>query len=338
MHWREVLKNNFTKWEALCEYLELDEHLRTKILKKSSFPLNLPFRLASKITKNTLADPILRQFVPLCEENEGALGFSTDPLEEATFCKTSKLIHKYQSRALLIPTSACAMHCRFCFRRHFPYDVKEKSLDKEFELIANDPSLREIILSGGDPLSLSNETLKQHLDALDRIPHLKRVRFHTRFPIGIPERLEPEFLDLLENRNYQVWMIIHCNHARELDDDVATALKSVLKRGIPVLNQAVLLKRVNDGIDALEALCERLVNCGITPYYLHQLDQIDGAHHFEVDEEIGLALIEELQKRTSGYAVPKYVREVAGQPNKTSLDNIKLVLSEEPSFQASLQD
>jgi len=230
------------------------------------------------------------------------------------------------------------MHCRFCFRRHFPYEANHKQIDKELEIITNDPSIKEVILSGGDPLSLGNEALKNLLDALERIPHVKRVRFHTRFPIGIPERLEPELLKILDHRKYQIWMVIHCNHASELDDDIALALKNVLKLGIPVLNQSVLLKGVNDSVDALTTLCERLVNCGIVPYYLHQTDRVEGAHHFEVDEEYGLTLIEELQKRTSGYAVPKYVREIAGQPSKTPLESIKIILAEEPSLQATLQD
>lgn len=337
MQWREILKNNFTKWETLCDFLELELHLREKILKKSSFPLNLPLRLASKIEKNTLSDPILRQFVPLLEENETAIGFCQDPLDEALFSRTSKFLHKYQGRALLLPTSACAMHCRFCFRRHFPYDASDKSLEKELKLIANDPSLNEIILSGGDPLSLGNETLKSLLKALEAIPHVRRVRLHTRFPIGIPERLEPALLDLFEDRKFQVWMVLHCNHANELDEEVIRALKNVHKRGVVLLNQAVLLKGVNDSIEALADLCEKLANCGILAYYLHQLDRVDGAHHFEVEEQVGLALIEELQKRTSGYAVPRYVREIAGQPSKTlvtsspgSLDQEDLSLAARP--------
>lgn len=320
MSWKEVLRNNFTRWDALCQFLELDEELRSHVLQRSHFPLNLPRRLAEKIAKNTLDDPILRQFVPLAEENQKVPGYSADPLEEdLTFCKTAKFIHKYSGRALLLPSSACAMHCRFCFRRHFPYETQEKALDKELELIAKDPSLKEIILSGGDPLSLSNEALKNLLDALEKIPHLKRVRFHTRFPVGIPERLEPAFLDLLEPRRIQIWMVIHCNHERELDDDVKAALKSVLKRGIPVLSHIVLLKGVNDSIEALEGLCERLVDCGILPYCLNQLDRVEGSHHFDVEEAIGRTLMAQLQSRVSGYAVPKYVREVPNKPSKTLL-------------------
>jgi EF-P beta-lysylation protein EpmB len=318
LHWRELLKRNFTKWDPLCTFLELDPPLRAQILQKSAFPLNLPFRLAQKIEKNRLDDPILRQFVPLSAEEEPVDGFLQDPLAESLFCKTPKFIHKYRSRALLIPTSACAMHCRYCFRRHFPYEVHDKSLQSEIALIAQDPSLEEIILSGGDPLSLSNTALETLLDALEAIPHIKRVRLHTRFPIGIPERLDEQFLSLLERR-YQIWMVIHCNHPRELDDDVIAGLKGVMRCGIPVLNQAVLLKGVNDSVESLTLLCTRLVDSGILPYYLHQLDRVQGAHHFEVDEERGFALIEELRRQVSGYAVPQYVREIPGAESKIRL-------------------
>ena len=319
MPWKEILRNNFTKLDALCEFLELDEMHRAKIAQKNQFPLNLPFRLASKIAKNSIDDPLFRQFVPLIDEEIVVSGFYSDPVEDLSFCKTSKLIHKYPKRVLLISTSACAMHCRFCFRRNFPYDVKEKSFEKELELIAQDSTLKEVILSGGDPLSLSNRALQTLFDALEKIPHITRVRLHTRFPVGIPERLEPALLDLFENRRYQVWMILHCNHPNELDEEILSALKKVLKRGVPLLNHTVLLKGVNDSIETLEALSERLTDHGILPYCLNQLDRVKGSHHFEVDESIGLALIANLQKRTSGYGVPKYVREIPGRQSKTLL-------------------
>jgi lysine 2,3-aminomutase len=189
LSWKSLLKKNFTKWESLCDFLELEELLRARILKRSSFPLNLPLRLAQKIAKNQLDDPILRQFVPLVEEEsipDKDRNYSPDPLLETSFRKTSKLLHKYPGRALLVTTSACAMHCRFCFRRHFSYETENKSFEEEIRLISEDSSLSEVILSGGDPLSLSNETLGTLLDSLEKIPHVKRVRFHTRVPIGIP--------------------------------------------------------------------------------------------------------------------------------------------------------
>ncbi len=181
------------------------------------------------------------------------------------------------------------------------------------------PLLKRLYLSGGDPLSLSNRALKALLDSLEKIPHIQRIRFHTRFPIGIPERLEPALLDLFENRRFQFWFVIHCNHANELDETVLSALKEVLKRGIPVLNQSVLLKGVNDTIEAFEALCTKLVDNGIVPYYLHQHDRVAGAHHFDVEESVGHSLIQQLQDRLGGYGVPKYVREIPGKAGKTTL-------------------
>ncbi|MBS3903510.1 MAG: KamA family radical SAM protein [Anaplasmataceae bacterium] len=319
VHWKEVLRKNFTQWEPLCDYLELDEAARPHILKKSIFPLNLPYRLASKIKKNSLTDPILLQFVPLSEEEQKIPGYSRDPLQETTFKQSSKLLQKYPSRALLVTTSACAMHCRFCFRRHFDYDVHSKSLDLDLQKTREDPSIKEIILSGGDPLSLNNETLASMITSLETIPHIRRLRIHTRFPIGIPERLDPELLHLLGKSRLQIWVVIHCNHAQELDVDVLSALKSVQKQGIPVLNQAVLLKGVNDSIAAQQSLAETLIDHGILPYYLHQLDKVEGAAHFAVEDHIGVQLIEELQKRISGYGVPKFVREIPQKLSKTPL-------------------
>ena len=317
MTWKSILKKNFTKWEPLCDFLELEEAHRAPILKKSSFPLNLPLRLAQKIAKNTLDDPILRQFVPMAEETFSATGYNADPLLETSFRKSAKLLHKYHGRALLVTTSACAMNCRFCFRRHFSYETENKGFEEELRLISEDSSLSEVILSGGDPLSLNNEILGSLLDRLEKIPHIKRVRFHSRFPIGIPERLEPTFLDLLDNRRFQIWMVIHCNHASELDEEVLHSLKLVQKLGIPILNQYVLLKGVNDCLEAQENLCSKLINHGILPYYLFLLDRVEGTHHFEVSKENGLLLIHQLRDRLSGYGVPKLAAEIPGYPSKT---------------------
>ncbi len=319
MPWRDLLRKNFTRREPLCDFLELDDKARAQILEKSPFPLNLPLRLAAKIAKNTLDDPILRQFVPLQEEEQGAEGYNNDPVQEASFRKSSKLLHKYPARALLVTTSACAMHCRFCFRRHFDYDVSSKSFENELQQIAEDTTLKEIILSGGDPLSMNNDALAQIINSIEKIPHVKRLRIHTRFPIGIPERIDSGLLDILGDTKLQVWMVIHCNHVNELDEDILSALRALLKRGIPVLNQTVLLKGVNDSLEAQQALAEKLIDNGILPYYLHQLDKVQGAAHFEVSESQGKTLIDALQERISGYGVPKYVREIPGKLSKTPL-------------------
>lgn len=211
------------------------------------------------------------------------------------------------------------MHCRYCFRQNFDYDTENKGFENEITLIAADPSIREVILSGGDPLSLSNDVLRALLIQLSAIGHLRHIRFHTRFPIGIPERVDEQFLSLLSSLPQRIWFIIHANHPRELDADVLSALKRLQKAGVVLLNQSVLLRGVNDNVDTLEELCLLLVDHGILPYYLHQLDRVEGAAHFEVAEERGKALITALNARLPGYAVPKYVQERAGDPNKTPL-------------------
>ncbi len=315
--WRQIQKNNFSQWKPLVDFLRLDEENARAVLQKSHFPLNLPRRLAEKIEKNNLEDPILRQFVPLAEELAAAAGFCADPVGDSSSQKTSKLLQKYIGRALLICTSSCAMHCRYCFRQNFPYNTEHKLFEKELESIAQDCTLEEIILSGGDPLSLSDQVLEKLLQDLSSITHVQRIRFHTRFPIGIPERIDDSFLKILASIKTQLIFVIHVNHARELDEDVISSLKTIQQLGIPILNQAVLLKGVNDNLLTLKTLFESLINSGILPYYLHQLDRVQGAAHFEVDEEVGLSLLEELRTCLPGYAIPQYVREIAGEPSKS---------------------
>ncbi len=317
--WRQIQLQNFTCWKKLADFLELDPSYFPAILKDSHFPLNLPFRLAQKIQKNRWDDPILLQFLPVEKEKEIVLGYKADPVGDLDARKSSKLLKKYHGRALLVCTSSCAMNCRFCFRQNYDYETQNKEFAEEIELIRQDASLTEIILSGGDPLSLSNETLRSLIQRLDVIPHLQRLRFHTRFPIGIPERIDEEFLSILEKTNLQIFFVIHTNHASEFDAQVAASLKKIQKLGIPILNQTVLLRGVNDHVSILKELCEKLAGHGIIPYYLHQLDRVQGAAHFEVSEEEGRELIAELTELMSGYAVPKYVKEEAGEPSKTGL-------------------
>ncbi|MBS0648029.1 MAG: KamA family radical SAM protein [Verrucomicrobia bacterium] len=319
IEWRQIQRQNFTCWKKLAEFLELDPVYFPAILKDSHFPLNLPLRLAQKIQKNRWDDPILRQFLPLEIEKEIVPGFQQDPVGDFEARKSSKLLKKYQGRALLVCTSSCAMNCRFCFRQNYDYETQDKEFDEELERIRQDSSLTEIILSGGDPLSLSNETLSRLIERLDVIPHLERLRFHTRFPVGIPERIDEGFLSLLAKTNLQIFFVIHTNHPGELDAQVAASLKKIQKLGIPVLNQTVLLRGVNDHVSTLKELCEKLARHGILPYYLHQLDRVQGSSHFEVSEEEGRALIAQLTELMSGYAVPKYVKEEAGEPSKTPL-------------------
>lgn len=297
----------------------MSENNRRLFLDRHDFILNLPERLAQKISKNDPDDPLLLQFVPHINElSEEGL---EDPVDDLAFQKSPKLLQKYKSRALMITTSACAMHCRYCFRKNYPY--LSSDFINEIELINKDTSLEEILLSGGDPLSLSDDSLFDLLDQLEAIAHIQRIRFHTRFPIGIPERIHEGFLKKISSYKKQIIFVIHVNHVRELDQDILDACRSLLAHKIPVLTQTVLLKGINDSVKELRDLFLRLVNHGIIPYYLHQLDRVKGSLHFEVDPQIGLDLIEELRNQLPGYAIPEYVQEIAHKSSKTPLHSLK---------------
>lgn len=318
-NWKRILRDNFTNWNALAGFLQLSEEQRAVVAESMRFPLNLPMRLAEKVAKGTLDDPILTQFLPISKEREVHEGFTADPVAHIGCRKEAKLVHKYHGRALLRCTSACAMHCRYCYMQHFPYDCQDKTFEKELELLSQDSSIKEVILSGGDPLSLDDRILKNLLQRLGQIPHIKHIRIHSRFPMGIPERIDESFLALFEGLKPSLWFVIHCNHARELDDEVLYRLSLLRNIGLNLLNQSVLLKGVNDDTTTLQNLCERLIENNILPYYLHQLDRVHGAAHFEVSEERGLSIMQELRILLPGYAVPKYVREIPGKPYKALL-------------------
>ncbi len=319
--WRRIQRENFTHLEALANYLELDTAQREQLLTRAPFALNVPRRLASKIAKGHLEDPLLVQFLPVQGERELQSGYHAAPVEDERFRRAPKLLHKYLGRALLLVTSACAMHCRYCFRQNFPYET-EGDLEPELAMLAQDFSIEEVILSGGDPLSLGDVALSKLLERLVAMPHLKRIRFHTRFPIGIPERIDAPFLQILRNCPLQIWFVIHANHPKELDLDVCQALKCVQRLGIPVLNQSVLLKGVNDDVEVLRALSCALIDAGITPYYLHQLDRVLGAQRFEVSDARAVQLVAALRQAVPGYAVPTLVREVPGATAKSPLPYI----------------
>jgi EF-P beta-lysylation protein EpmB len=305
--WRSTQRANFTSISKLATHLQLPIAALS-----TPFPLNIPKRLVDKMSKGNLNDPLLKQFLPTKQEDVITAGFCKNPVGDHEAIQCGRLLHKYKGRVLLTATSACAMHCRYCFRRHFPYE-KNNSLVQELSYIANDPSIHEVILSGGDPLSLSDRALGALIQSLEEIPHLKLLRFHTRFPIGIPERITEDLVKMMHGRLQRI-VVIHSNHPLELDKDVINALQ---KLGVPILNQSVLLKGVNDSVEILRELCLKLVCAGMIPYYIHQLDKVAGAAHFEVDPEKGLAIMEELQESLPGYAVPKYVQELAGKGCKT---------------------
>jgi EF-P beta-lysylation protein EpmB len=264
-------------------------------------------------------DPLLRQVLPLDDELTDKPGFTADPVGDVAAQRAAGLLHKYLGRALMITTRVCAVHCRYCFRREYPFgpnSATEARWSAAIAEIAADPSLEEIILSGGDPLTLGDSQLAKLAETLARIPHLRRLRVHSRLPIMIPERVTDELVAWLRATRLTPILVIHANHPRELGADVAAALGKLADGGIPLLNQAVLLRGVNDDIGTLVALSQRLLDCRVMPYYLHQLDRVAGAAHFETPAEVGRQLIEEMASRLPGYAVPKYVREVPGAAGK----------------------
>jgi EF-P beta-lysylation protein EpmB len=270
-----------------------------------------------------VADPLLRQVLPIADENQDAPGFVSDPVGDESARVAPGLLHKYQGRALLVATGSCAVHCRYCFRREYPYQQEPRRLDDwspALEAIAADTSLHEIILSGGDPLMLTDARLSDMIEQLARIPHLRRLRIHSRLPIVLPDRVTSGLIELLRGTRLTPIMVVHANHPAEIVNDCRDALALLVQSGITTLNQAVLLRGINDDADTLADLCERLINIGVLPYYLHQLDRVRGAAHFEVAESRGLELIDELRRRLPGYAVPRYVLEVAGAESKTVVE------------------
>jgi len=317
--WKSILRKNFRRLDDLTHYLELTSEQCAQLSKSPTFGLNVPLRLAQKMQKGSIHDPLFKQFVPTLDELISDPAFNKNPVGDTAFRKEGKLLHKYVGRALILVSSACVMHCRYCFRQHFPYESEQKGFAKEIEQIKNDPTIHEVILSGGDPLSLSDDALFDLLQELAKISHIKRVRFHTRFPIGIPERIDEDFLKVIQSYPLQIYFVLHINHPHELDQHLFDHLKKLQACGVILMNQAVLLRGVNDDVSTLQELCEQLINKGILPYYLNQLDRVEGGVHFEVSEKIGLNLIHEIAKSLPGYGVPKYIREIAGQPFKTPL-------------------
>ena len=286
------------------------------------FPLLVPRSFVARMRPGDPADPLLRQVLPLADELREVPGYVADPVDDATATRRPGLLQKYAGRALLVTTGACAVHCRYCFRRHFPYWQAPRSLAEwrpALDEIAGDETLDEVILSGGDPLMIVDHILEQLIDQLATIPHLRRLRLHTRLPIVIPERVTNELVGTLRGCGLTPIVVVHANHANELDANVARALARLSDAGIVLLNQAVLLAGVSDSLEAQLALCERLIDLRVLPYYLHQLDPVAGAAHFEVPIERGRQIIEQLRARLPGYAVPRYVQEVPGASSKSEL-------------------
>ncbi len=321
--WQQALANAIRDPAVLLDRLSLPRDLLPAARSAAKlFPLLVPESYLARMTPGDLRDPLLQQVLPLDVEADHTPGFTVDAVGDDAAQRAPGLLKKYDGRALLITTGVCAVHCRYCFRRHYPYSEAPQQLDDwqpALQALADDPSIHEVLLSGGDPLALTDARLFALIGELETIPHLRRLRIHTRLPIVLPARITSSLLSRLADSRLTPWMVIHANHAQELTGDCADAVRQVVRAGISTLNQAVLLRGINDSVLALVELCERLIDLGVMPYYLHQLDRVTGTAHFEVPEKTGRALIAELRKQLPGYAVPQYVREFPGEPHKTPL-------------------
>jgi EF-P beta-lysylation protein EpmB len=324
--WQRELAAAVREPRHLLELLELDPRALGEAtaarLAARDFPLRVPRGFVARMRRGDAADPLLRQVLAVAAESSPAAGYGSDPLGEQGSSPAPGVLHKYRGRALLILTGACAVHCRYCFRRHFPYG--EESLtpavwDSAVAYLAGDAEIREVILSGGDPLTLSDARLGELARRLAGVPHLTRLRVHSRLPVVLPERVDGQLLAWLAGGRLRPVMVIHANCAQEIDGNVAAAVARLRDAGVPVLNQAVLLAGVNDSADALAELSERLFAAGALPYYLHQLDPVAGAAHFAVDDATAVELAAALAARLPGYLVPRLVREVPGAQAKVPL-------------------
>lgn len=323
-NWQSQLSELITDPLELLENLQLspEQLLSGAILASKQFKLRVPRAFVGKMKVGDPLDPLLLQVLPHHLELEDHPGYVTDPLDEESANHIPGVLHKYQSRFLLTLTGACAVHCRYCFRRHFPY---QENLPKNEDwlniqnYLSAQTQINEVILSGGDPLTLSNRKLALWIERLESIAHIKILRIHSRVPIVIPNRLDDELVSLLKNSRLRIILVVHSNHAAELDDFTCLKLSHVAQQNILVMNQAVLLKGVNDSAQTLVDLSHRLFDANILPYYLHVLDKVKGAHHFDLEAAKIDLIYKEVLASLPGYLVPKLVREIAGQQNKTPL-------------------
>ncbi len=312
--WKRELASAYRQPNALLADLQLSPKAFALSTAKT-FPFLVPKSYAALMNAGDPADPLLLQILPRAEEAVCAPGDRKDPVGDLAARRAPGLLQKYAGRALLLLTGACALHCRYCFRRHFPYG--EETLihdlqDQAIQQIAADPGLSEIILSGGDPLLYEDQALSALLERLGQIPHVRRIRIHSRLPIALPARITEAFADQLAEAPLPVVLVIHANHPQEIGEAAREAIERLVRRGIPVFNQSVLLRQVNDRVEVLAALSERLFENRVIPYYLHLLDPVQGAAHFQVPEHRAKALMKGLLSRLPGYLVPRMVREQPG--------------------------
>ncbi len=322
-NWHESLAAAVRDAAMLIAELKLPRELLEPAKRAAElFPLLVPRSFLTRMEPGNPRDPLLLQVLPWEAEFLETPGYQKDALQESESHVASGLLQKYAGRALLITTGSCAVHCRYCFRRHYPYGEEPKRLDDwepAFQAIAQDHSLTEILLSGGDPLMLTDTRLQEIWQRLEAVPHLRRIRLHTRLPIVLPNRVTAAFLEQLQNSRLTPIVVVHANHPNEVVADCAEALRKLVKAGVTVLNQSVLLKGINDSAQTLGELSEALMNLGVMPYYLHQMDHVQGTAHFTVPDETAKAILKEMQRQLPGYGVPRLVREIPGESHKTPL-------------------
>jgi EF-P beta-lysylation protein EpmB len=319
--WQELWRDAIRDPRELLDLVGLS-HRGDLVAGDAGFAMRVPRGFVARMRKGDATDPLLLQVLPQAAELGDVPGFTRDAVGDLASRAAHGVLHKYEGRALLIATGSCAVNCRYCFRRHFPYAEETAAAGRwqdAVDRIGEDASIREVILSGGDPLSLSTARLAELTHRLAPIAHVKRLRIHTRLPVVLPERVDAELEAWLGCLTIQRVVVLHANHPNEIDDGVAEACARIARTGALLLNQSVLLRGVNDNADTLQALSERLFTCGVLPYYLHQLDRVTGAAHFEVDDARARGLADLLRARLPGYLVPRLVREVAGASSKTPL-------------------
>lgn len=322
--WLHQLADVITDPDELLQLLGLDSHpeLQGGANARRLFALRVPRAFAARMQKGDPQDPLLLQVITQSQEFIDAPGYSTDPLDEQSSVVPG-LLHKYHNRALLLVKGGCAVNCRYCFRRHFPYSDNQgnkRNWQQALEYIRQQPQLDEIIFSGGDPLMAKDSELAWLITELEQIPHVKRLRIHTRLPVVIPARITAALCQRLAETRLQTLLVTHINHAREIDDELREAMRQLKRAGVTLLNQSVLLRGINDSAATLAELSNALFDAGILPYYLHVLDKVQGAAHFYVSDEQARNIMRELLSQVSGYMVPKLAREIGGEPSKTPLD------------------
>jgi len=323
--WQKELANAVKNPLQLLQLLEIKpEKMGLSELARKNFPMLVPMPFVRKMKKGDILDPLLQQVLPITNEDKLVEGYSLDPLGEHQN-GIQGLLHKYKSRVLLILKTGCAVNCRYCFRRHFPYqdnNLNKQQFSEVLKYVKQHPEVNEVILSGGDPLMSKDDFLQFIVSELDKLPQLKRLRFHTRLPVVIPQRITDELCLILKSSRLKVIFIVHINHANEIDVLFKKAINKLHQAGVQLLNQSVLLKGINDTGQALVALSEALNEANILPYYLFLLDKVQGAQHFDLTTEKAQKLMQQISSELPGYLVPKLSREIAGEKSKTLINSL----------------